>query len=688
MNILLADPELKHPPVRSLSDDAPDVREVIITYKTHLDVGYTNYAQAVLEQYLNTFIPQTIALCSKLLKEGEETLFVWTTGSWLIHRALETYKGRELKELEEAISAGVIAWHGLPFTTHSELMDPTLFRHGLGISRTLDKRFGKTTIAAKMTDVPGHTRAIVPLLADAGISMLHLGVNPASCSPDVPTAFLWQEDISKVCVVYDHGDYGGTIVLPYMQTGLHVSHTGDNLGPPTIEAIRETVEGLKKKYPLANVRAGRLDDYAIELGKHSSSLPVITSEIGDSWIHGVGTDPGKVSRFKELQRISAQWDYHTNNEIINSKLNAFRDSLLMVPEHTWGMDEKTFLNDFVNYSPQELADMRTTESCKSFEASWKEQRQYIATAVERLNGTPFYLEAQIALNALVPTYPDTTGFQNISETESVFETRFFSLMFDSETGSIIHLINKTSGQTWSSSKNPIGSYFYEVFSEREYERFCSQYIRNWPDCLDWAKKDFAKPGIEALGISHSVFVPNLESLWMREESDGSTRFITVLRMPQDSFQSFGAPKVLTNEIIFSNDSPSIDFVFQWFDKQACRIPEASWLSFNPSSCGPKAWQMRKLGVFLSPLDVVENGNRNLHAVEEIVNKSSHGNLSLSSLDAPLMAPGRPALLNFNNDLPELESGIHFNLHNNVWGTNFPMWYEDNARFRFRLTLGE
>ena len=41
-------------------------------------------------------------------------------------------------------------------------------RHGLSLSQRLDRRFGKTTIAAKMTDVPGHSRAIVPLLAASG----------------------------------------------------------------------------------------------------------------------------------------------------------------------------------------------------------------------------------------------------------------------------------------------------------------------------------------------------------------------------------------------------------------------------------------------------------------------------------------------------------------------------------------
>ena len=31
-----------------------------------------------------------------------------------------------------------------------------------------------------MTDVPGHSIGLVPILADAGVSLLHVGVNPAS----------------------------------------------------------------------------------------------------------------------------------------------------------------------------------------------------------------------------------------------------------------------------------------------------------------------------------------------------------------------------------------------------------------------------------------------------------------------------------------------------------------------------
>ncbi len=38
----------------------------------------------------------------------------------------------------------------------------------------------------------------------------------------------------------------------------------------------------------------------------------------------------------------------------------------------------------------------------------------------------------------------------------------------------------------------------------------------------------------------------------------------------------------------------------------------------------------------------------------------------------------------DNQLPDLQAdGFHLNLYNNVWGTNFPMWYDEDALFRYR-----
>ena len=34
----------------------------------------------------------------------------------------------------------------------------------------------------------------------------------------------------------------------------------------------------------------------------------------------------------------------------------------------------------------------------------------------------------------------------------------------------------------------------------------------------------------------------------------------------------------------------------------------------------------------------------------------------------------------------MRGGVHFCLLNNLWGTNFPMWFEEDCRFRFKISL--
>ena len=38
------------------------VKEVLVLFKTHLDIGYTDYAENVVDRYVNKFIPGAIEL--------------------------------------------------------------------------------------------------------------------------------------------------------------------------------------------------------------------------------------------------------------------------------------------------------------------------------------------------------------------------------------------------------------------------------------------------------------------------------------------------------------------------------------------------------------------------------------------------------------------------------------------------
>lgn len=664
------------------------VETVHLIFKTHLDIGFTALARDVVAQYFDVFIPKAIELAEKLRETGRMERYIWTTGSWLIYEYLEKASPKKRKRLEVAIEAGDIAWHGLPFTTHSELMDASLFRYGLSLSQALDRRFGKQTIAAKMTDVPGHTRAIVPLLAEFGIEFLHIGVNTACTLPDVPPVFVWCDDNGAEVIVMYHDSYGGLMTVPGMSSAIALAHARDdhgeqdNHGPHTARQVVDTFRETREQFPKANVIASTLDAYAEELMQIKSHLPVVMEEIGDTWIHGAGTDPKKVSQFRELYRLRSQWLADQRISSNSKGFSKFSRSLLLVAEHTWGMDEKTHLADYVNYRRDQFERAREQANFKKLESSWVEQRAYLDQAIKALGDSGLIDEAINHLNKIEPIVPDKCGFEKVSDVATEFETAHFAIGFDASCGAISHLLDKKAKQTWAAGKHLMGLVRYQTFSQADYDRFLSQYLASRPP---WAIPDFSKPGMADAGTECNWWLPTKFQLFMRKDGVGH-HFILELTMPQKCVDDYGCPEIFTLEITLFDQVPVIDLNLQWFQKPANRLPEAIWFSFCPQVREAKGWMMDKMGQQISPLNIVRNGNRKLHAVGKgVLYRDGEHEIAIETLDAPLVAPGEPSLLNFNNEQPPLDQGMHFNLYNNVWGTNFPMWYEEDARFRFRLS---
>jgi hypothetical protein len=654
------------------------ISRIHLIFKTHLDVGFTDFAANVVANYFNHYIPKAIQLAARQRESGSADRFVWTTGSWLIYEYLEQAGSADRQRMEQAIAAGDIAWHALPFTTHSENMDPGLFRFGLSLSQELDRRFGKHTIAAKMTDVPGHTRGIVPLLAEAGVQFLHIGVNAASTPPDVPPVFTWRDPASgaEMLVMYHKGSYGDLMVVPGLADAIAFAHTGDNLGPQSVEQLQETYREMHARFPGVEIGASTMDAFAAHLAEIRGSLPVITQEIGDTWIHGVGTDPRKEAQYRELLRWRRQLlETGTPAE----QLRDFSRKLLPISEHTWGMDVKTHLFDWINYRAKDFQAARSGENFKELEASWQEQRAYINSAVDSLP-SPLKREAKERLAGLEPARPDPSRYTPLTDLSQPFELHPFTVAFDPQTGCLVRL--SINGVEWAGPQNPLGQFWYETFSAADYQRFHQQYNVNKRHTWFWAIPDFTKPDIDDAAPEHRTFLPSLT--WAgRRSAEGSQAFLILMEMPEQSWQEYGAPRQVSLEIGFDQRRSLVSFGLQWFGKPACRLPEAAWFSFIPRVSQPRNWQMDKLGQWVSPFEVIRDGNRHLHAINRGVRcQAKKGTLHIDSLDTALVAPGQPSLLDFNNRQPNLRQGLHFNMVNNLWGTNFPMWYEDDARFRF------
>lgn len=638
-------------------------RRVHLVFKTHLDIGFTDHAEKVRRQYHERFIPQAIETGTHFWTEDPDELkFIWTTGAWLIWDHLNSRSKHEVARLEQAIERGIIRWHGLPFTTHTELMSPALFRAGLSFSQELDQRFGKKTTAAKMTDVPGHTLGMVPLMAQAGLRFLHIGVNTASPPPEVPEVFRWRAPGGEEIVVMYQRSYGEMSFPAGMDEGLGFAHTSDNIGPQSVSQAIEAYRDIIRREGEYDLRAATLEDYGALLWQAREKFPVLELETGDSWIHGSATDPAKTARFLALQRL---YDRFAGEELSASRL-AFGRKLSMVAEHTCGVDIKSYLRDDKAWArPQFEAARKAKFNFAYTEASWAEQRAYLDQAVAHL-GDADRKAAAAALAELAAPAP-----LDVSSSDPHVAIGGWSIALDPESGDIAS-ITSPSGSTLTGRDGSLIGYRYESYDAADIHRHMDTYLRHEEG---WAILDHDKPGLERCETASSqVFEPKLVGV----NAAGLS-----LVMPELAISSYGAPSRLSIRLAALGDVLELTLVMH--DKPANRMPEASFLHFMPASA--VGWHLHKMGIWHRSDRYVHGGGAQLQAVSAMrADLADEAKLTIEPLDTPLVAPQSWDFMSFCKTLPDFRDGIRFNLHNNKWGTNFPMWCEGDLVARFRISV--
>ncbi len=634
------------------------MKKILVLFKTHLDVGFTDLSRNIIEKYNENYIPKAIEVAKELHEKGTKEGFIWTTGSWLISQYLKAADSEQTAALEEAIKNRWIRWHALPVTTHSEVASKSLFEYGISIAKDLDARYGVKSIGAKMTDVPGHTRAIVPLLKNAGIEFLHIGVNPASCALDVPDFFRWQAPTGEVInVMYNKGDYGEFTEIPNTGVGVYFAHTGDNLGPTSAQEVIEVYEKLHNQYPTAEIVAADLNDLALAVREIENDLPVLTNEFGDTWIHGVGTDPKKLSIYRSLLRLADEVDEATRRKMY--------EQLLMVAEHTWGVDIKIWLADSEHFSREALQKCRNLPNFKLCEESWEEQRDYVYSALYSITDPEIRTKAQALSKEYKAEIPDFTSYQEVKGEISLNGT---DIKWDNEG---IYYLSRN-GKSVASKEHKIGVFRYDVYGDTHIKEFFrGRYGKPALHYEWWAMEDFMKPGLDKTICDNYFTVGNIKNAF----SDGENLFL-IYSNDKTAMEKYGCPENLVLKVTPTQNGCNFDLI--WKNKPASRIPEALWLSFDLVK---PVTGITKLGEVIKPQEVISKGNRELHATEGNI---YFGDVVLNTVDAPLIAVEKPVIYGFYNQLPDTKKGIWVNLFNNQWGTNFPQWYDEDARFRFEL----
>ena len=675
------------------------MKKVYVVSKTHLDLGFTDYAENIRVKYIDKFIPQALSLADKV-NTNQRKNFVWTTGSWIIKQALDYSNKEQRQNLIDGLKKGNITAHALPVTTHSELLDYDTFDYGLSIVDEIDAIRGRKTVSAKMTDVPGHTKGIVPLLAKHGIKLLHIGVNGVSAVPEVPECFLWKNGDAEVVVIYS-GDYGGAYKSDLIDEVLYFDHTLDNHGAPSPENVMNKLDSIKSEFPGYDVEAATLDDYAEILWQVKDKLPVIESEIGDTWIHGSASDVYKSAALRQLMELKRTWLADGSMTRDSKEYINFSDNLLCIAEHTCGMDVKSYFGDYENYLKPDfqkarkrnwiitkyplrdrpynflsiINNIRFRSSYSVIEKSWAEQRLYIDKAVNALL-YDHKKQAEQALKRLRPeNVIDASG--NKTYCDSVKYSDFeFEL---NEYGAIGALTYKGNDII---KKNDKPLLEYRVYTSRDYDFWFKHYARNMDKNAVWGYPDFGRPLLKYADGKYPAgkFYYKLKNAYT-QENDDCIKIYANLTCPDDICENAGAPRKV--QVVYTLNSDGLKFDLIWCDKDANRLTEALFLHLYPSN---PDFTLIKIG---SPVDyksTVSMGGKNLHAVEKSVMKTDFGTFDFVNHHSPLISVGQGKILEYDNKIEDIEKdGISYVLYDNVWGTNFPLWYEDNALFSFEIS---
>lgn len=281
--------------------------------------------------------------------------------------------------------------------------------------------------------------------------------------------------------------YNDSVVVPGLSHAATFSWRGDNAGPPeSVQEVLDDFNYIRTQFPGANVFASTLDNFTQLLNAPAivATLPRVTAEYGDTWLHGAASDPFKTAMNARASTLLVACLDNGGCSMGDPIIANFTRLLLKNPEHTWGKSH-AWLNDQITWSNVDLqaALAKGLPNFLDTVASWQEQRDWgLGYPLQALEGHPLQAAVAEAWADLYPPVPPPTpsndGWVPFSPGGPPQEVGEWGVGFDPLSGALSLLTHQGSGGdtvAWvNTTQDPLS-----VFFAAEYQTYDNASINEW-----------------------------------------------------------------------------------------------------------------------------------------------------------------------------------------------------------------
>ena len=339
--------------------------EVYLLHHSHVDIGYT-HVQTEVERKHWKYFEQVIDLARKTADYPAGSAFKWNVEVlWAVDSFLKQASPEDSQAFVDAVKKGWIGLDALYGNELTALCRPEELVRLVDYARTLRRQYDVTIDSAMITDVPGYTWGIVPVLAQSGVKYFSVGPNRGhrigytlSTWGDKP--FYWQSPSGReniLCWVAGEGysffhsgrlDAGrlfdylkrlGDSEYPYDMIQLRYSIGGDN-GPPDPD-MSDFVKEWNQKYAYPKlVVATTTEMFSQFERRYAGQVPRVRGDFTPYWEDGAGSSAAETSINRDAaERLVQTETLWAMLDPAGYPAEQFQDAwrnVILYDEHTWG----------------------------------------------------------------------------------------------------------------------------------------------------------------------------------------------------------------------------------------------------------------------------------------------------------------------------------------------------------------